>query len=93
MTSETKVLNFIETIRNSFDLSVEVYTKGSCYKFYEILKCCFPESICYYNCDHAITKIGDNFYDITGKVNKTNHIPIEEDYLVHNRAKKLKYGY
>lgn len=71
------VLTIISTIRNSFDGSVDIYTNGSCYRFYEILKAIYPQAEAWYDSDHVITKIMDKFYDITGEVNKENHIPIE----------------
>ena len=61
-------LDFITSIRESFKGSVDVYTKGSCYQFYLILKQVFPDAIAYYNQDHVITLIDGKFYDITGEV-------------------------
>ena len=61
-------VDFIKVIRESFDGSVYVYTKGSCYRFYEILKCMYPEAEPYYGNNHVITKVCDKFYDITGEV-------------------------
>lgn len=63
-----KVEKFIQVIRDSFIGSQQVYTEGSCYHFYKILKQVFPEAECWYNQDHIITKIDDEFYDITGKI-------------------------
>lgn len=65
---EQEVEKFIRTIRDSFIGSQQVYTEGSCYHFYLILKQVFPESKAYYDADHIITKIGDKFYDITGEI-------------------------
>jgi len=62
------ILEFIKTIRESFGASVAVYTHGNCYQFYEILKCVYPEAVAYYDGNHVFTKIGDNFYDIRGKL-------------------------
>ena len=63
-----KVEKFISTVRDSFIGSQQVYTEGSCYHFYLILKEVFPTAKCYYDQDHVITKIGNEFYDITGKI-------------------------
>ena len=63
-----KVELFISVIRDSFVGSQQVYTEGSCFHFYLILKEVFPDAECYFDEDHAITKIGDDFYDITGKI-------------------------
>jgi hypothetical protein len=62
------VENFIATIRDSFIGSQQVYTEGSCYHFYLILKQVFPQAECWYDLDHVITKIDERFYDITGEV-------------------------
>jgi hypothetical protein len=63
-----EVKEFIATIRDSFIGSQQVYTEGSCYHFYLILKQVFPQAQAYYDDTHIITKIDDKFYDITGEV-------------------------
>ena len=45
-----------------------MYTEGSCYHFYLILKEVFPDAEPYYDNDHIVTKIDGKFYDITGEV-------------------------
>ena len=65
---EQEIEKFIQLVRDSFIESQQVYTEGSCYHFYLILKQVFPEAKAYYDADHIITKIGDRFYDITGEV-------------------------
>lgn len=75
----THVLKVIERIRDSFDDSVEVYTKGSCVKFAMILKEIFPQGVILYDMNHAIFELDNNYYDINGFAEKTdNHIPLEE---------------
>ena len=74
------ILRFIQTIRESFIGSEIVYTQGSCYKFYLILKEAFPQAKAYYNSDHVITEIDGKFYDITGEVKKTNHLLVSDHY-------------
>ena len=60
----------IEAIRNSFHESICVYTRGGCYKFYEILHSIYPQSIAWYSLesDHIVTCIDGILYDITGFV-------------------------
>lgn len=76
-----EVEKFISVIRDSFIGSQQVYTEGSCYHFYLILKQVFPDAECWYDLDHVITKVGDKWYDITGEVtpnlqfNKFNRPP------------------
>lgn len=86
-----KVLDIIKVIRDSFIGSETVYTRGSCYKFYKILKEIFPEAEAYYNSDHVITKISDKYYDITGEVQITNYISVDENYS-HENLDKLIYA-
>lgn len=59
---------FIRTIRDSFVGSQEVFTLGSCYHFYLILRQVFPNAEAWYDQNHIITKIEDKFYDINGEV-------------------------
>lgn len=82
------ILYIIEGIRNSFDTSVQTYTRGKCYKFYLILRSIFPHATAYYNSDHIITKIRDKYYDITGEVEKTNHLSVDEHYS-HEKLNNL----
>ncbi len=73
------ILSFITSVRESFNGSVEVYTKGSCYQFFQILKTVFPDAIAYYDQNHVITLIDNKFYDITGEVKCTiYHKPLNE---------------
>ena len=75
------ILNFINTLRDSFDGGDEVYLSGSCYHLYKILKTIFPDAECYFSNmhDHVITKIEGVFYDIKGVVNNTEgYIPLVE---------------
>ena len=93
----TDVTDLIESIRESFTGSVDVYTKGSCYRFYLILKSVFPESEPWYDIDHVWTKIGDNFYDINGiRPNGGNGIWKMNEHEKHDaltRWGKAKYIY
>ncbi len=72
-----KVLSVIRAIRNSFVGSEIVYTKGSCYQFYLILREVFPQAEAFYDEDHLITKIENKYYDITGEVSKGRCLPFE----------------
>lgn len=89
---ETAVLNFISTIRESFDESKKVYTQGSCYHFYKILKCVFPDAIAYYDMDHIITRIGDKYYDINGEyTDLKNYLPLTDYPNSLKQAHTWKY--
>lgn len=63
-----KVEAIISRIRDSFIGSQQVYTEGSCYHFYLILKEIYRGAEAYYDGDHIVTKIDDKFYDITGEI-------------------------
>jgi len=80
-----KILKFIKIIRDSFSGSIDVYTRGSCYKLYEILKFVFPSAECFCYSKHIITKINSRFYDIMGEVKDTT--------LGKKRFKKYKGKY
>ena len=67
---------FIATIRDSFIGSQQVYTNGSCYHFYLILKKVFPNAVCWYDESHIVTEINGKFYDITGEVQKNSNLLI-----------------
>ena len=82
-----KILEFIDLVRTSFVGSDLVYTRGSCYRFYLILKNVFPESETYYDLKgHVVTKIGDFFYDINGEYNSFGLIPLYCDCDVEKDA-------
>lgn len=77
-----KIIKFIKAIRESFHESYIVYCFGGCYGFYTILKSIYPEAKAYFldsEREHIITKIGDNYYDITGKVYGDGHIKLKKD--------------
>lgn len=70
--SKINIENFISKIRDSFVGSQHVYTNGSCYHFYLILKEVFPKAEAWYDGEHVVTKIDGKFYDITGEVGMPN---------------------
>jgi len=59
-------LEVIGAIRTSFADSTHVYTQGSCFELYRILKTIWPDAEPWTNIDHVWTKIGDKVYDIYG---------------------------
>lgn len=85
---------FIASVRESFEGSVTVYTRGSCYRFYKILKLVFPDAEPWVDVveGHVITKIGDRFYDITGEVIKNqNCLPFSQEPNLEKRYGKFIY--
>ena len=98
MSTNNKILEIITEIRNSHSEMVNIFSKGSCYNLFLILKLVFPEAEAYYNSDHIITKIGEKFYDINeGWIYKTgrlggplgdgNYYPSHEDIMRNNPAR------
>jgi len=74
-----EVKDFIATIRDSFIGSQQVYTEGSCYHFYLILKAVFPQAECWYDEEHIITKIDGKYYDITGEIRVNSNMRKNEE--------------
>ena len=68
---EKRVLNFLEALRESADMQYKIFTQGSCYRLYMILKTVFPTAKPYWSdrSNHCIIDIDGNFYDIGGKIN------------------------
>ena len=66
------IIEFIKELRESADIQYKIFTKGSCFRLYCIMKLIFPQAKAYWSDrdDHAITEIDGKFYDIGGEVNK-----------------------
>jgi len=82
-----EVLEFIKLIRGSHTKMTAIFTEGSCYNFYLILKNKFPTAVAYYDSNHIITKIGDKFYDISGEVDGNDSEPFDSLYSPETRKK------
>lgn len=92
MTKHDEILNFISIIRDSHPDMVNIFTLGSCWDFYLILKDRFPSSIPYYEIGHIITKIEDRFYDITGEIieSENKYLPFFGFYVEVSEKRVLK---
>lgn len=66
----TSPSELIDAIRCSFIGSEDVYTKGSCYQLYLILKTVFPQAKQWVIDSplHVVTEIDGKFYDIHGEL-------------------------
>jgi len=64
---------FLKELRDSADIQFKIFTEGSCFRLYKILKVVFPEAKAYWSDldNHCITKINGEFYDIGGAVKKS----------------------
>lgn len=88
------IISFVRSVRESFPDAVEVYTNGSCYRFYEILKNVYPTAVPYYNivAGHVISKIGSRYYDITGEVSPEGYFPMKNEPNIFNSARGWMYS-
>lgn len=98
MEKEIDPNKFIKLLRNSEpDKLKEIYTFGACYKLFLLLKYVFPDAKAYFNKEknHIITKIGDCFYDINGKVklNSRDYDNLELTKKQHKECNKWRYSY
>lgn len=69
-----KPIELITALRES-DFYIEcIFMQGSCFKFHLFLKSIYPESEPYMSDkkDHVISRIGSEFYDITGMLSLKN---------------------
>ena len=66
------ILNFLKELRDSATIVYKIYTDGSCFRLYSILKCLYPKAIAYWSDrdNHCIVKIGNRYFDIGGEVNE-----------------------
>ena len=64
------VNEFLTALRESADIQYCVFTQGSCFRLYQILKIIEPKAEAYWSDldNHCITKIDGKFYDIGGEV-------------------------
>lgn len=76
-----KPIDLINSIKSSFYGSDHVYTHGSCFQFYKILKTAFPNAEPFISDDHIITMIDGSYYDITGFVDGDGSQPYKDSYL------------
>ena len=67
-----QILKLLREIKNSYHLNPTIYTQGSCFRLYCILKSAARKSKPYYsNIDGRwVTKIKGRYYDINGEIAK-----------------------
>ena len=68
--THSKIIRFLEALRESADIISKVYDDGSCYRLFLILRVIEPGAIAYWSdrVNHCITKIADKYYDIGGEI-------------------------
>lgn len=72
--TEKEVLKFINALRKADEYMEDIFTMGSCYRFYLLLKKLYPDAEPMINKDkdHVATKIGRKLYDIRGVVKNSD---------------------
>lgn len=67
------VKEFLKELRDSADIQFVIFTEGSCFRLYKILKTVFPQAVAYWSDldNHCITEIDGEFYDIGGTIKKS----------------------
>jgi len=63
---------FLFELRDSAEIMYNIFTKGSCFRLYLIMRQVFPESIPYWSDmdNHCVVMVEGNFYDIGGLLSK-----------------------
>ena len=87
---------FLDALRNSDEYIEYIYTRGSCYKFHLFLKKLWPEAIPYIheNKDHIVSRIGEYFYDITGRIETKFEVlydELTEEDILNERVEKWSF--
>ena len=77
------ILNFLRELKHAYHKNELIFTEGSCFRLYSILKTIFHQVSPYYSQieGHWLTEIDGKFYDINGEVS--------EDYVEHKKYEKI----
>jgi len=95
MSQEEQIELFLKELRDSADIIYRIFTSGSCYRLYPIMKTVFPNATAWWSDrdNHCVVEIEGNFYDIGGKLNedrvKNSYYEIPEEE--HSGYKLMKY--
>ena len=67
-----QVLEFLKELRESADVMYDIFTTGSCFRLYFIMKTIWPRAVPHWSDidGHCIVEIGGSFYDIGGEIGK-----------------------
>lgn len=79
------IVDFLKELKYSYHLNGKIYTEGSCFRLYKMLKCLFPNAKPYYSYidgGHWITEINEKFYDINGEITR--------DYAEHKKYELIE---
>lgn len=83
---EKNIVKFLDELRDASDDMYEVFTEGSCFRLYLILKTIFPQAKPYWSevQGHAITKIDGKYYDIGGEL-KEEYVKMKDYYRIKKK--------
>jgi len=64
------IIKFLKELKHSYHKNELIYTEGSCFRLYSILKTVFEDALPYYSTldGHWIIKIDGRYYDINGEI-------------------------
>lgn len=81
-----KIESFLKDLRESSDRMYDIFTTGSCFRLYLILKHFYPEAEPYWSDvdGHTLVKIDNCFYDIGGRVDK-NYVKSKSYFKIDNK--------
>lgn len=81
------ILNFLKELKYSYHLNGKIYTEGSCFRLYAILKTLFLKAEPYYSDmdGHWVVKIDGSYYDINGEIN-LEYIENKEYQLIEDKT-------
>lgn len=86
-------LDIITPLRESHSKMVDIFTKGSCWNLFVILRRIFPGARAFYNGDHVITFYRGKYYDISGEVTYKGYYPLNDKKAISQMSRyelKLK---
>lgn len=87
--NDTKLLEFLQELRNSYEHQYNIFTHGSCFRLYKIVKTFYHEVSPYYSEIKGHWIIGTpegGFFDIGGEISKS----YVENYEFHEVTEKIK---
>ena len=82
---------FLKELRDSADIQYKIFTEGSCFRLFKIIKIIEPSATAYWSDldNHCVFEIKGEFYDIGGPIKKS----YVEDNSYYKIPKKQLKGY
>lgn len=88
-----KVEKFIVRVRALGSCIEDLCLYGNCFRFHLLLKNVWPKAKPYYNDGHVITKIGNNYYDVKGKISGKGYWKMERYEQINAYEWKPTYDF